>query len=72
MFYYPLLDTAFYNAVLQNAKEDNTTLLYSRTLLDKLTETKGSVDEITVNGSTDYTKGGWMEPDTPIIVRYWK
>jgi len=39
--------------------------------VDKLTETKGEVDEITVNGSTDYTKGGWMDPDTPIIIRYW-
>ncbi len=39
--------------------------------VDKLTETKGEVDEITVNGSTDYLKGAWMEPDTSIIVRYW-
>lgn len=40
--------------------------------LDKLTETKGEVDEITVGGSTEYTKGAWLDPNTPIIVRYWK
>ncbi|WP_051656486.1 zinc ribbon domain-containing protein [Butyrivibrio sp. AE3004] len=40
--------------------------------LDKMIETKGEVEEITVNGSTDYTSGAWLPPDTPIIVRYWK
>lgn len=40
--------------------------------LDKLLEAKGEVEEITVGGSTEYTKGAWLDPDTPIIVRYWK
>ena len=39
--------------------------------VDALTETKGEVEEITVNGSNNYSKGEWMEPDTPIIVRHW-
>ena len=39
--------------------------------MDKMLETKGEVEEVSVNGSTDYTKGSWLAPDTPIIVRHW-
>lgn len=39
--------------------------------MDKMLETKGEVEEISVNGSTDYTKGAWLDPETPIIVRHW-
>lgn len=38
--------------------------------LDKLTDTKGEVDEVSINGTTDYTRGAWVEPDVPVIVRY--
>lgn len=37
---------------------------------DKLTETKGSVEEISINGNTSYDKGGWASPDAAIIIRY--
>lgn len=39
--------------------------------VDNLVNTEGAVKEITVNGSTDFTKGAWIDADTPIIVRYW-
>lgn len=40
-------------------------------LLDKLTETKGEVEEVSINGTTDYTRGAWVDPNVPIIIRYY-
>lgn len=39
--------------------------------LDKLTETKGSVAEISIGGDTSYSSGSWVSPDTPVIIRYY-
>jgi len=39
--------------------------------LDKLTETKGSVAEISIGGETSYSSGSWVSPDTPVIIRYY-
>jgi len=39
--------------------------------LDKLTETKGSVAEISIGGDTNYSSGSWVSPDTPVIIRYY-
>ena len=39
--------------------------------LENLTTTKGTVLEISVNGSSDYQGGDWIDVDAAIIVRYW-
>ena len=41
-------------------------------ITNKLTETKGEVDEISVNGETKYSFGAWVPSDTSVIIRYFK
>ncbi len=38
--------------------------------LDKITDTKGEVDEISINGDTHFSPGAWVDPDCPVIIRY--
>lgn len=38
--------------------------------VDKLMNAEGEVEEISINGETSYKKGGWVIPDTPVIIRY--
>lgn len=59
------------SAGFTNIKEEKVQTDLLTGWMDALIETKGEVEEISVNGSTDYTKGAWMDPNTPIIVRHW-
>lgn len=63
--------SALESAGFKNVKKEKVKKDLLTGWMDTLLETRGEVDEITVNGSSNYSPGAWLDPNTPIIVRHW-